>query len=119
LQRRVYPRVSCAVPIVVVRDSPRMLSSALMLNYSKGGVYFEISSPLDTGSYVMVKTDDAPVFDSAGFGSARQCRAEVRWCMEIEISGAKRYGCGVQFINNEKILKTCALEDDRETTRRD
>lgn len=101
LQRRAHPRFSCAVPIVVVRDSPRRLSSALMLNYSEGGVYFELSSPLDTGSYVMVKTDDDPLLDSGGFGPARQCRAEVRWCLEIEIGGARRYGCGVQFINHQ------------------
>ena len=75
-----------------------MYSSALMLNYSVGGLYFEISDPLETGSYVMVKTDDNSVLDPIGNGTWEHRQAEVRWCMPIETSESHRYGCGVQYI---------------------
>ena len=98
-QRRAHPRIKCTAPIIILRDKPQMYSSALMLNYSEGGMYFEISDPLETGSYVMVKTDDNSVLDPIGCGTWNQRQAEVRWCMAIEASDSHRYGCGVQYIS--------------------
>ena len=60
---------------------------------------FEISAPLDTGAYIMIKTDDVSILDPVGCGTWEERKAEVRWCMEIKISGSRRYGCGVQYIN--------------------
>jgi hypothetical protein len=99
LQRRAHPRIKCTVPIVVVKEKPRLPSSALMLNYSEGGLYFEISSPLDPGSYIAIKTDEDSILDPVGLGSREHRQAEVRWCLEIEISGSIRYGCGVQYLS--------------------
>jgi hypothetical protein len=100
-QRRAHPRIKCTVPIVISNDKPRMLSSALMLNYSEGGAYFEISSRLDTGACIIVKTDEDSILDPVGFGTWNQRQAEVRWCLTIETSGAIRYGCGVQYIDTK------------------
>ncbi len=98
-QRRAHPRTHCTIPIVIERNNPRMLSSALMLNYSDGGLYFEISAPLETGDYIKVNTDDNSVLDPVSRDAWKQRRAEVRWCREIEISGSRRYGCGVQYLS--------------------
>ena len=105
-QRRTYTRMKCSVPIVILRDQPRMFSSALMMNYSEDGLYFEISEPIETGAYIMIQTDETAILDPVGCGTWDQRQAEVRWCMAIEESGSHRYGCGVQYVgpsaNNSK-----------------
>ncbi len=100
-QRRAHPRFKCTIPIVVSRDMPQILSSALMLNYSEGGVYFEISDPLCPGAYVMIKTDDNSALDPVSSGTWHSRRAEVRWCLELDDRGASRYGCGVLFLDED------------------
>lgn len=91
------------MPIIVTKEAEDgRFCSALMLNYSEGGLYFELSDPLETGAGIIVKTDDASILDPVGFGTWRRRPAEVRWCLKLEGTGARRYGCGVQYINENQ-----------------
>ena len=101
MQRRAHPRFKCIIPIVISRETPQILSSALMFNYSEGGLYFEVSDPLTPGAYIKIKTDDNSALDPIGCGTWDQRRGEVRWCLELETSGSTRYGCGVQYLDAE------------------
>jgi Tfp pilus assembly protein PilZ len=97
-QRRAHPRTNCTLPIIILTEDSRLLRSALMLNFSQGGLYFETASPIDKGELITVKVDENPDLKAAGCDNWRRCRAEVRWCAEIEIAGSRRYGCGVQYV---------------------
>lgn len=100
-QRRAHPRFKCTIPVVISKERPRVLSSALMLNYSEGGVYFEISDPLCPGSYIMIKTDDNSAIDPVGSGTWQHRRAEIRWCQEMAPGDSTRFGCGALFVEEE------------------
>ncbi len=60
-------------------------------------MYFEISAPIDTGSYITIKTDSESPIDPIGSGTWDKRQAEVRWCREFREEGSARYGCGVQY----------------------
>ena len=100
-ERREYPRFKCEVPVVILRDKPMTPSSTLMLNYSKGGLYFEVSDPITAGVYIKIKTKGTPIFDPVGPSIFGYRPAEVRWCIEIGEGNTLRHGCGVQYVSDK------------------
>lgn len=82
------------------RDSPIMVEydtanycSAMMFNYSKGGMYFEVDKKLEPGNEIYIGIENSPyTYRPAVF------RAEVRWCREIKDDEAMYfYGVGVKY----------------------
>ena len=82
------------------KDSPIMIEydtanycSAMMYNYSDGGMYFEVDRVLEPGEEIYIGIENSPYsFRPAVF------RAEVRWCREIGDEEALYfYGVGVRY----------------------
>ena len=98
---RVYPRFKCEEPVQILGDKSRRFFKGLMLNFGVGGLYVEISAPLQAGDFIVIKTADDAIFDPVSFGSREQRQAEVRWCLEIGEGDARRYGCGIAYISQK------------------
>ena len=75
-----------------------MPSSVLIKNFSDGGFYFEVSSPLDSGESILVRSDDNTIIDPVGSGTWTPRLAEIKWCMEVGTGKAFRYGCGAKYV---------------------
>ncbi len=96
--RRKHFRFGCEAVVVILRETALMPSSVLMKNFSVGGLFFEVSGPLDPGEYIRVKANKIPAIAPIGSSSDDSRQAEVKWCAKKEASGSRLYGCGVQYV---------------------
>ncbi len=99
--RRAYPRFQCDVPVLVLGGKPLKFSYTSMRNFSLGGMYFELSDPLEAGDFIVVRTDDKVVVDLIISGTWKQRLMKVKWCTGLEAGDEERYGCGVQYAGAE------------------
>ena len=100
-ERRAYPRFKCIIPAVVLGGKSLRMSSVLMYNFSEGGVYFEISDPLQAGDIMALRTEENAILDPVGSGTWKQRLAEVRWSKMLGDGTARRYGCGIQYLRGD------------------
>lgn len=92
------------VPITVAYFNSNRYCSAIMLNYSEGGIYFESDFAFQprTSIYIRIekKMTDLPEGKiHNGFRSV--ALAEVKWCKEIKIGESSKYGMGVKYYELE------------------
>jgi hypothetical protein len=67
---------------------------ATMLNYSRGGMYFESPYPLQNRSTIDIEIDK-PLFKTA----PKSYRATVVWCQKLDSEASDdAYGVGVKFL---------------------
>jgi len=100
-ERRAYPRFKCEDPVEILCGKPLRLCKGVMRNFSIGGLYVEMSGPLQTGDMIVIKTTDDAIFDPVSFGSREQRSVEVRWCLEVGEEDARRYGCGMANVSGQ------------------
>lgn len=100
-EHRACPRFQCEIPVVILRDMPMILFSTLILNYSQGGMYFEIYDPLETGAYIMIKLEKITDCARKSLSTWGYRPAEVCWCRQIEEGDSRRYGCGIRYVNEK------------------
>ena len=68
-------------------------SSAVVSNFSKGGLCFVHSDPLEKGVRVMVRLPLELV------GLSREVRAKVKWCVPASVGG---YAVGVEYEESQR-----------------
>jgi hypothetical protein len=91
--KRKSQRVNCEAPVIIEAKDNGNPYDGRMYNCSRGGMYFELDSPLrpETEINIVVENNANLTFKSP-------CRAKVKWCDEIQ--GAVvlyNYGVGVQY----------------------
>ncbi|MDY6904466.1 MAG: PilZ domain-containing protein [Thermodesulfobacteriota bacterium] len=96
-QRRAYKREQCEIPVLFSPAGSDRFHSAIMRNYSLGGVYIESQLALSKGMSVFIQTGHETPPQPAGdvFKDIRP--AEVRWCMAIADTHPQKFGCGIQY----------------------
>ena len=98
---RKYPRFKCEEPVEILGSKQLRHLKGVMRNFSIGGLYVEISDPLQAGDFIVIKTADDAILDPVSFGSRKQRQAEVQWYLEIGEGSARRYGCGIAYVTEK------------------
>jgi len=94
-ERRAEHRQACDYNIVWAFFNKDNLVSARMLNYSRGGCYFETSHDVTTGSSVSIRLDRSVTGpqNSTAVPVLSNAVAEVKWCDKRN----NQYGVGARY----------------------
>jgi Tfp pilus assembly protein PilZ len=107
-------RFECEADISHDNLLPGIFYVAKMLNFSKGGLYFESNQSLYIGDYINVKINYSP--DSSANDTQYNFGVEILWRKDLQDSSFE-YGYGAQYIDPneslEKIFKVADLKKKR------
>ena len=94
-------RFECKADILHDNLLPGLFYAAKMLNFSKGGLYFESNQSLYVGDYINIKIEYSP--DSSDDEIQYTFGVEILWRKELQDSSFD-YGYGVQYIDPKESL---------------
>ena len=107
-------RFKCEADISHDNLLPGIFYAAKMLNFSKGGLYFESNQSLYIGDYINIKIENSP--DPSGNDTQYNFGVEILWRKDLHDSSFKN-GYGAQYIEPneslEKIFKVADLKKER------
>jgi hypothetical protein len=99
-EKRCEERQKCHAAIEWAYFNKSDFFCARLLNFSRGGGYFESGHPLIPGATILIRLQK---YDSGDEGTA-ECRymkttalGEVKWCRELFGGPAVRFGIGVRY----------------------
>lgn len=99
IDRRIYPRNTAKSTIYYEHQNTTANYYANMINYGRGGMYFESPFPLKPGTDISIRVDNNfPCL--TGVKLPDEYTAEVKWCKEIFDADKFCFGIGVQYWNN-------------------
>jgi hypothetical protein len=99
-ETRRYPRHTCDAMIEWSYLGKDRFSVAKLLNFSKGGIYFETDHDLKPGVTVFLKMNRVSQtrIDSTGRGRPRSVSlGEVQWRVDLSGGGKHGYGVGARY----------------------
>jgi len=99
-EKRAHNRCCDEAPIMYAQltENQYCFYGAKMVNYSKGGMYFETGYPVRQGLIVSIKRADYSA-DCRGASTYTELRAEVKWCKANLDTDKPYYGAGVKFFS--------------------
>ena len=78
--------------IIMLEDDFGYPFYGVMYNASAEGTHFKSLFKLEPGTHIDIKMDDPPAP-----ADQNRCRAQVRWCKELDNHSIFRYGIGVEY----------------------
>jgi len=95
--KRVHPRIHYEIPIQYAAYQADGYEVSKMFNFSKGGLYFEPSSPLGAEARIRIRMLNH-IPGSFGPEGYQIYVARIRWCREIPKPGPAAFGVGAEFL---------------------
>jgi hypothetical protein len=95
IEKRRSPRFDHASQVRIKVPQSEKLHNAMMVNYSKDGIYIESDSQLNCGTQVKIGIKNSPYAGSPD--TVEYFRGIILWCQELDNS-FYQFGYGVQLI---------------------